>query len=214
MSYHGEWHEDSLGALWGRQKTARLVREGLLQSHGTDALGRQLFDDRDVMRHYQFKSPEAPGRGCCTCCRHGCEPTYESAAALATTKAFGGPGYEDEYEPDEYEEEYEPDIEDRYTPQEYLEGDFPPDEDEGEDGGGLDEPEGGGELDEDADDDEDDGEPMEDYIDRRIAAIDAEEKMAAALDRQADLMALEQSLFGLAVGRLGVKVAAARMLRG
>jgi hypothetical protein len=204
MSYHGDWHEDALAALWSRQKTDRLVRAGLLESHGTDALGRQLFDDRAVMAHYQFKSPEAPGRACCTCCGHCAEPAYESAGALATTKAFGGPGYglaEDEPGAGAY-------------PYAYL-----ADDGGGEDGEDSSQEVAGG-LDDDLLEDDleedglEDGEPMDSYVDRRLAALAAEQKALAALEQQAGLWALGQASLGLAAGRLVLGAAVGRWLGG
>jgi hypothetical protein len=55
---------------------------------------------------------------------------------------------------------------------------------------------------------------MDAYYRRRIADLDAEEKAAAALDRQADLMALENAGFGLAVGQLQLREAVRRWLGG
>jgi hypothetical protein len=62
--------------------------------------------------------------------------------------------------------------------------------------------------------DEDDGVSLADYHDRRLAALDAEQKVLGALDTQAEAFALGAQAFGLAVGRLGVQMAVGRWLGG
>jgi hypothetical protein len=201
MSHHGDWHEDALAAIWSRAKTERLVREGWLEPCGTDRYGRQLFRNADVMKHYALAASSA------------------GVAGLHTRKAFGPGGAE-------YPAEYEPDIADGEYPDEYLEGDSPPDEDDEDeddedaedadldadlDEGGLDEP-----GDEDVGDRDDDlgGATMEDYIEGRIKALEADERLAAALADQADLWALGQSSLGWAVGRLRLWDSVRRWLGG
>jgi hypothetical protein len=90
MAEHGDWNADSLACLWTREKTARLVRGGLLASCGTDHYGRQLYRHQDVWRYYAFRTVPA------------------GAAGLHAQKAFGpgGAEYPAEYEPDIAEGEY------------------------------------------------------------------------------------------------------------
>jgi hypothetical protein len=105
MAEYSAWTEEKLAELWGRSKTNRLVAQGLLRPYHTDADGRHYFSAADVMRHYQFKSPAAPGRACCTCCGHCAEP---DSAGVNVAKAFGADEalYADDYEPDIEDGEY------------------------------------------------------------------------------------------------------------
>jgi hypothetical protein len=55
---------------------------------------------------------------------------------------------------------------------------------------------------------------LEDYIEGRIKALEADERLAAALADRADLWALENSSLGLAVGRLRLRDSVRRWLGG
>jgi hypothetical protein len=54
---------DSLAALWGREKTQRLLATGALSAYYTGADGRRFFAESDVLRHYAFKSADTPHQG-------------------------------------------------------------------------------------------------------------------------------------------------------
>jgi hypothetical protein len=261
------WDESSVRALFGKEKTHRLLSQGLLRPYHTAPDGCHYFHKADVLSHYTYRQPDEPGVGCCSCCGHGCQPVgYQTAAAggvivkalsanaqklldaldrlggdhvslvkLRPAAGLGGSfdqalnelrraglvgmaAAEGRYGVSQAErdaalkehgemllfasrKEYIPDIEDGYYPhsnededlsQEYREGEAPPE-----------------------DEDDEDDLAMEDYIDRRIAVLDRQEKaVAAALDRQADLMALGQASLGLAVGRLRLWDSVRRWLRG
>jgi hypothetical protein len=317
------WDERAVRALFGKEKTARLLAQGLLKEYYTDQDGLRFFHRDDVFRHYAYKQPDQPLVGCCECCHRCSPPTYEAAAGGVIVKALsanaqklldaldrlggdhvslvklrpaaglggsfdaalnelrraglvGMAAAEGRYgvsqaERDaalrEYGEmllfasrkDYEPDIADEDYPQEYLEGEGDDDqgdedeadyeesvedEDEDEDGGAVDddeddfdlqstddyqgarlksledqveygadnpepdEPGDGGEVDDLG------GASMDGYIDQRIAALDAEEKMAAALADQADNLALANASLGLAVGHLRLRQAVAGWLGG
>jgi hypothetical protein len=64
------------------------------------------------------------------------------------------------------------------------------------------------------DDDGPGGVSLADYHDSRIKALADEERLALALEGQADALALSGASFGLAVGRLAQAAAVARMLLG
>jgi hypothetical protein len=205
MTMASVWTESKLAGLWGSAKTERLLATGALRPYHTDQSGRLYFAHDTVMEHYQYKSPDAPGRACCTCCGHCAEP---AGAGVKVTKAFGPAGgvdYQGGYGAEPADGDYPEAGEDEDSPQEYLQGEQ--DEDEDADGGEL-EPADGGAA------DEEDGEPMDHYIDRRLKALDDEQRWLAALERQFDLFALESASFSLAAQNLFQKVAVARMFQG
>jgi hypothetical protein len=193
------WTETALAALWGRQKTDRLVAEGLLKSYHTDAAGRRYYAEGDVMAHYAYKSPDAPGVACCVCCGH-CTGPGDSGRNFA--KAFA-PGEAGEYE---RADEYVPDNAEENTPLEYLEGDYPPDDDLED--GDLDEPDDGGDFDLG-------GEGIADYLDRRLKSLDTiENGDLGALAEEVAEMALEGALISLQAERLAFGRAARRLTGG